>query len=57
MGGGGGGHFHIRLVGNVPTFSVSIFSKISKTGSKILVNVPHQGSQKLTIFQNRSNKS
>ena len=38
-GGGGGGHVGIGLVGNVPTFRVSIFSKNCRTGLKIKTDV------------------
>ena len=40
--GGGGVHFRIRLVGDVPAFRVSIFNKNSRTGSKISVKIPEQ---------------
>ena len=45
LGGGGGGerrrrHFHIRLVGGVPTFSVSIFSKNFRKGIPKACNLP-----------------
>ena len=39
---GGGGHFHIEIVGDVPTFRVSALK---------------QASQNPMIFQNRSNIS
>ena len=35
----GGGHFHIRPVGGLPTFRVSIFSKNFRTGYKISVKI------------------
>ena len=38
----GGGHFHIRLVGYVPTFRLSIFNKNSRTGISKVYNFPEQ---------------
>ena len=49
--------FHVRLVGDVPTFRVSIFNKSSRTGSKISVKILEKACQKPIIFQNRSNVS
>ena len=52
-GGGGEGTLSYRPVGDVSTFRVSIFSKNSRTGFKISVNIPEQAFQKPMIFQNR----
>ena len=46
----GGGHFHIGPVEDMPTFSISIFSKNSRAGYKIWVKIPEQASQKPMIF-------
>ena len=51
------GHFHIGPVEDVPTLSVSIFSRNPRTGFKISVKVPKQTTQKPMIFQNMSNLS
>ena len=50
-----GGHFHIGQVGYVPTFRVSIFSKNSRAGFKILVRISEQAFQLPMICQDRSN--
>ena len=39
----GGGHFYIRIVGDMPTFRVSIFSKNSRTGCIIWVKNSRTG--------------
>ena len=39
---GGGGHFHIRLVGYVPTSRLSVFNKNSRTGISKVYNFPEQ---------------
>ena len=52
------GHFHVRLVGDMPIFRSSISCKnfrMYSTGCKISVKVPEQANQRPVIFHNRPN--